>query len=337
MLKWSKIIKMARITKRIISHKSQKNNKKTRKNNKKQTGSGKRKNKLTKFSGEKVSLKKLRCSPKDKKEINEFSCYTDESLYKLRDLWNARHPDAKIETNDTKEIHSKLAHYLSDVCNKESCWLKQSSQFGKSLMSSDIADSFAPESPKEWKKNPNEWLTSLDIINVMKQYEKAYKCFDFIGPSPIDFDAHMLYNECVWEELCHFDLKTLLSKGKNKIGIIFNTDPHYKNGSHWISLFIHVKKGYIFYFDSNGNEVPKEIKVLVDRVLTQAKALNIPLAFDQNYPMEHQYSNTECGMYSLYFIIQLLRETHNIDFFKNHRIKDKDMETLRGEYFNISK
>jgi hypothetical protein len=146
----------------------------------------------------------------------------------------------------------------------------------------------------------------------MKQFEKKYKCFEFIGPSPIDFDSHMLYNECVWEELCHFDLKTLLSKGKNKIGVIFNTDPHYKDGSHWISLFIHVKKGYIFYFDSNGNPVPKEIKVLVDRVIAQAKTMDISLVFDQNYPMEHQYSNTECGMYSLYFIIQLLRETQNI-------------------------
>ena len=100
-------------------------------------------------------------------------------------------------------------------------------------------------------------------------------------------------------------------------------------------MFIHVKRGYIFYFDSNGNPVPKEIKVLADRIVEQAKALNITLTFDENYPMEHQYSNTECGMYSLYFIIQLLRETHSIDFFKNYRIKDKDMENLRSEYFNI--
>jgi hypothetical protein len=45
---------------------------------------------------------KLNCSPKDKNEINGFTCYTSGSLYKLRDKWNARHPDAKINTNDTK-------------------------------------------------------------------------------------------------------------------------------------------------------------------------------------------------------------------------------------------
>ena len=41
----------------------------------------------------------------------------------------------------------------------------------------------------------------------MKQYENTYKCFEFIGPSPIDYDQHLSYGECVWEELCKFSLK----------------------------------------------------------------------------------------------------------------------------------
>jgi hypothetical protein len=32
-------------------------------------------------------------------------------------------------------------------------------------------------------------------MNVMKQYEKAYKCFDFIGPTPINFDKKKIYGE----------------------------------------------------------------------------------------------------------------------------------------------
>ena len=51
---------------------------------------------------------------------------------------------------------------------------------------------------------------------------------------------------------CKFDLKDYLKEGKNKIGIVFNMDPHYKSGSHWISLFINVKKKVIFFFDSVG-------------------------------------------------------------------------------------
>ena len=100
-------------------------------------------------SSKKGKLKKVNCSPKEKNDINGFSCYTDKSLYKLRDLWNARHPDVKINTNDTKEIHRLLSEYLKGVCNKESCWLKQQKEFGK--ISSEMTDSFAPESPEEWK------------------------------------------------------------------------------------------------------------------------------------------------------------------------------------------
>ena len=51
-------------------------------------------------------------------------------------------------------------------------------------------------------------------MKFMKQYEKTYKSFDFLGPSPIDYDYKMLYDECVWEELCKFNLKNMIMKGK---------------------------------------------------------------------------------------------------------------------------
>jgi hypothetical protein len=120
-------------------------------------------------------FKSLRCSPKEKDKMNSFSCYTNDSLYKLRDLWNTKNQNNVINSNDPKEIHAKLTEYMKNICSKESCWIKQKKMFGQ--INSDIIDSFAPEIPNEWKKNPNEWLSSLDIINVMKQYENAYKCF----------------------------------------------------------------------------------------------------------------------------------------------------------------
>lgn len=283
-----------------------------------------------------IKLIKVNCSPKDKKEMNDFSCYTDKGLYKLRDLWNARHPDTIINTNDTKEIHSQLTEYLSSVCNKESCWLKQHNAFGK--VSSDMADSFAPESPAEWKKNPNEWLSSVDIMKVMRQYEKAYKCFDFIGPSPIDFDTKLMYGECVWEELCNFNLADQIKKGKTKIGIIFNTDPHDKSGQHWLSMFINIKKKKIFFFDSVGDKIPPEIMKLVNRIKSQGLALNpkLKFVFDQNYPVEHQYGNTECGIYSIFFIVHMLEDKMTEHYFKTHILKDEYMEKFRKIYFNDS-
>jgi hypothetical protein len=283
-----------------------------------------------------VKLAKVNCSPKQKGEINDFSCYTNKSLYKLRDLWNARHPDVKIKSSSPKEIHEQISEHLSSVCKKESCWLKQKAIFGQ--VDSDVSDSFAPESPPEWKKNPNTWLTSTDIMKVMKQYEKAYKCFDFIGPSPIDFDTKQLYGECVWEELCNFSIKDQLKRGKTKIGIIFNTDPHNKGGEHWISMFINIKKRKIFFFDSTGDKPPKEIIDLIDRIIDEGNMMTPKLHFevDSNEGIEHQYGNTECGIYSLFFIVHMLEDKMTTHYLKTHILKDKYMQQFRNIYFNDS-
>lgn len=286
-------------------------------------------------SSRRKTLVKVNCSPKPKGEINDFTCYTNKSLYKLRDLWNARHPDGKIKTSSPKEIHRQISEHLSGVCNKESCWLKQKAEFGP-VMESDMADSFAPESPPEWKKNPHEWLSSIDIMNVMKQYEKAYKCFDFIGPTPIDFDTRKLYGECVWDELCNFSIKEQMKQGKTKIGIIFNTDPHYKPGQHWISMFINIKKKKIFFFDSTGDKAPREIMKLVERIQEQGLNLEkkIKFKFDSNEGVEHQYGNTECGIYSLFFIVHMLEDKMTEHYLKTHILKDEYMNKFRRVYFN---
>jgi hypothetical protein len=281
-----------------------------------------------------VKVKNVNCSPKDTKDLNDFTCYTDKDLYKLRDLWNARHPDVQIMTNDPKEIHKTLTKYMINVCSKESCWLKQNFLDNKTVK--ELTESFAPESPREWKTNPNEWLSSVDIMKVMKQYEKAYKCFDFIGPSPIDFDTKMLYGECVWEELCNFSLSEQIKKGKTKIGIIFNTDPHDKPGQHWISMFINIKKKKIFFFDSVGDKAPKQVMVLINRIIKQGKKLNINMKFDQNHPVEHQYGDTECGIYSLFFISHMLEDKFTEHYMKTHILKDNYMQKFRKVYFNES-
>jgi hypothetical protein len=281
-------------------------------------------------------LEKVNCSPKDKKEKNEFSCYTDKTLYKLRNLWNARHPDQKIDASQPKEIHALLTKHLSSVCNKESCWLKQKREFGKIDAQRVMSESFAPESPKEWEKNPNEWLTSVDITKVMKQYEKAYKCFDFIGPSPIDFDTKKMYGECVWEELCNFSLSQQLKQGKTKIGIIFNTDPHNKPGQHWISMFINLRTHNIFFFDSTGDPPPKQVMTFVKRIQNQGTQMKPPiyLKFDSNEDIEHQYGDTECGIYSLFFIAHMLEDKLTSHYIKTHILKDEYMQKFRKVYFN---
>jgi hypothetical protein len=272
-----------------------------------------------------------KCSPKKDGEILKFTCYTKASLFKLKNIWNARHGDAKMATNDPKEIWSYLSSHMADTCERESCWLKKN-WINQKLPKNTLENTFAPEQPKEWKRKPTEWLTSIDILDVMKQYEKTYKNFVFLGPSPIDFDTHKLYGECVWEELCKFTLKEMKSKNKTKIGIVFNLDKHTQPGSHWVAMYIDMKGRNIYYFDSYADDAPKEIKALGKKIQLQSETDGKKYNYIEN-KKRHQWSDSECGMYSLHFIIELLKGT-SFNKIESKRIDDKFMKKLRNIYFN---
>ena len=270
------------------------------------------------------------CAPNITQTLSNQTCYTDEKLIKMRKYWNNRHPDMKIHVDNPIQIWSELKKFIGGVCNTEQCWLKQ--QFIKDTNDVELLNyTFATDSPISWKTNPTEWLSSIDIENVMKQYEHAYSSFQFIGPSPIDFD-NKIHGECVWNELCNFDINKYIKKGHYKIGFVFNTDPHYLNGSHWISLFLNTKKKYIYYFDSMGNPVPKQIDILINKISNQCKEIGIQLTRFDNI-IQHQKLNTECGMYCLYFIIQsIIDKPNNI----TNRITDEEMISFRKVFFNPS-
>ena len=301
----------------------------TKKNNKKSSKkSNKKGNK--KSNKKNNNFKQLQCAAQKSKKN---TCYNDDNLIKMRDLWNLRHPEKKIKTNNTNNIWKNLKKNMNNSCNNEKCWLNQ--EFMKNNINNELTnDTFAPSSPSSWKMNPNEWLSNFDISKVMKQYEKFYNNFVFIGPSPIDFNKRIYQDKCVWNDLCNFNLKDYINNGKKYIGIIFNTDPHNKSGSHWISLYINLEKKYIFFFDSNGDNVPKEIVELINRIKTQGKEINIELEYDNNEGIEHQLKNTECGIYSIYFITSLLTGIRSPLYFKKNIIRDPVMEKYRKIFFN---
>jgi hypothetical protein len=174
----------------------------------------------------------------------------------------------------------------------------------------------------------------------MKQCDAACPHFKFIGVVPIDFSAPDPYDKtskkCMNPEFCLVDLKAERAAGKTVLGAVFNLDPHYKDGSHWVSLFINLKKRQIFYFDSTGDPIPPQIQKFVDKIMEQGNMLNPKLIcnFDQNHPVEHQYGNTECGVYSIFFIVHMLEDKITSHYLKTHILKDEYMQKFRKIFFN---
>ena len=51
--------------------------------------------------------------------------------------------------------------------------------------------------------------------------------------------------------------------------------------------------------------------------------------------LRHQYSNSECGMYCLHFIIESVKGK-DWTYFNKIKISDKKMKRLRKIYFNVN-
>jgi hypothetical protein len=196
-----------------------------------------------------------------------------------------------------------------------------------------------PAAPKEWKSDPDMWLDSTNIADVMNQYEKAYPEFEFMGPFPIDFAAPDPYSrggageaatqkKCLMDEICELRVTAAMANGTKAIGIVYNLDPHFKSGSHWVANYIDIPRHRCYYFDSYGMEPPHQIAKFMKWLTTQDPKMKL-----EYNARRLQYKNSECGVYCLYFIIRML-EGDSFTAITRRQPKDADMLDLRDWLFS---
>ena len=330
----------------------QRKNKKTnsKKTNSKKTNSKKTNSKKTKVNKkcapfiEPIDISNLskqkkitKTNVKIIKSVTSESCFTIDALRKIATKWNETHPQMKIDfTTITtgKTLWNAINNVMKYKCNDELCWLKQ--EFIKdSYLQKELLKNFKPFMPKTWTENPREWLNTIDIRDVMNQYEIKYPDFEFIGPVPMDFDTKVGFGECVVDELCKINLDELMKKGKTKIGVIFNLDKHTQSGSHWVAMNCDINRGEICYWDSYGIKPNPEVVVLMNRLKEQAYKLNKKLEIKIN-KVRHQYKNSECGMYCIYFITSLL-DGKTFETVVKNIVDDDTMNNKRNDFFNKQK
>lgn len=367
------------------------------------------------------------CSPKNK---NKFTCFSNSDLVKIAKYITKQSGGKiiipkKFTSDSRKKLWLDIKQNIGNLskCKEDYCMINNNT-IGELLGKNNIEKIFRPEKPIAWLENKTTWLSTVDIRKVMLQYQDKHKDFKFIGPTPIDFDKRFTKDLCVNNELCNFNLESLLKKGKTKIGIVFNLDPHNMSGSHWVSMYIDVHTGGIYFFCSYGVKPNNYIQILMQRIFNQGNSLieknkldvnqmtdqhtiarkykiidrhtikvedgqlffknmliffgnmhNDNLIIDKStlnkiqnvdnniitteYPIDtenvdfdliimkcfrpfyndirFQFKNTECGVYSIYFIESFLKgNTH--DEILSNIIKDNEMNTRRNIYYrpNIS-
>jgi len=263
------------------------------------------------------------CAPGSKGD--SVSCFSRPTLVKMARALNqtAKNENAKRipVSGNKKVIWSGIRKRLANRCSSEVCWVDQ--KFAKSLNDPELnIETFRPKMPSEWKRNPRTWLTTTDIDEVMKQYERQYPDFLFFGPVPSDCPNGF---SC---ELSNFDPVRLMKGGKRRVGIVYNLDKHYEPGSHWVAVFMDMGKHKdISYYDSYGQPPPENIKAFLKSTQAKLKKSGTKMKLHYNR-RRHQYGGSECGVYSMHYLIQRLKGK-NMRQAVEKKIPDRIMEQMR--------
>jgi len=241
----------------------------------------------------------LTCNPGTIKDTRD-TCLPKAMISRLVNEWNMRHPEKKVPSSQDKQEQWTNLRRQMVTCDTEFCAVKK---LVKPKEKKEFQKFFRPEVPTEWKGDPDAWLSTDDIEDVMEQYEDAFPSFEFIGPVPLDFNAKSpvpSWGDCIVDEMCKLDLHKMKAKGTEKIGIVFNFDPHDKPGSHWVAAMLDLKEQIAYYYDSYGKGPPKEINIFFERCKKQGIK---KIVFND---IRHQRKMSECGMYAIYFLVSML-------------------------------
>ena len=296
-----------------------------------------------------------KCAPS--KKYIDGSCIPLHKLKKIAKKYNDDNDD-KIDTSLSKKLIVKeLEDKFSNNCSNHACWLRL--DIIKNLNDEDISNnSIRPDGPNK----KYDWLSTTHINDVIEQYHYLYKEFNFLGAVPYDFEDLSILG------IKNLNFKKLKNNNKTKIGMVINLDKHNQNGSHWVSLYTDLKKNQIYFFDSVGKQPYKRIRKFINKiakylyykifndnlpinnVLQQIKEynklsyknidinenkylFNLLNELDIRYnDIQHQFKNSECGVYCINFITRLL-DGETFDTIINNITKDDEMNQMRNTYF----
>ena len=292
----------------------------------------------------------VKCAPS--KTYTGRSCLTLESLKLIIESYNKKSKECdKIKISDNKEeMVKELEKKLSNKCDNQACWLRLDivQQLEDEVIKEDIIkNTFRPEGPKK----KYEWLSTSDINDVVTQYQEKHQDFLFLGALPADFDELEVLG------ISSLDFSELEQEKKHKIGIVINLDVHTQGGSHWVALYTDLKKGQIYYFDSFAKKPYIRTKKFINRIVKyiykkkynkefninafikkitsngETTYLNKLKDFDIRYnTVQHQFNNSECGVYSINFIVRLVGG-ESFDEITQNITKDNEMNKCRTKYF----
>ena len=220
-----------------------------------------------------------------------------------------------------KQLWYSIYNRLKPICKYEYCWIDL--KFIKKIKDKNLRKKimYFTFKPKMTLQS-HTWLNTDNINEVMQQYEQLDNSFKFLGAQPSDFYKFTKVN---YKDFFKY----------KRIGIVFNLDNSNQSGSHWVAFYVDNVSKTLEYYDSGANLPNTNIKLFIDNVykLFTKNGYKYTKLYNK---IRHQFKNTECGVYSIHFLIQRLFGK-TFDEICNNVIKDDSMNKYRYHIFRPRK
>jgi hypothetical protein len=189
-------------------------------------------------------------------------------------------------------------------------------------------------------RNSTALLNNKHIDDVLRKWSKIFIDFFPCPFSMIDIDNFALGRINILDVLCGNEtfyagpVKGKIKRKCKTFACVINTDHSSGPGKHWVCVFVDCRKPEEFtieYFNSSGRLPNRNITIWMDKTKAVLNDVckNVVIKTSQN---KHQYSETECGVYALYFIRHRLEEVP-YEYFQENIIPDDVITEFRQHIF----
>lgn len=244
-------------------------------------------------------------------------------------------PDAN--TKEAKIIR-KAATVLD--CDSESCVLTNpeiKSAIGSDVINKEINVKFKEPGPRD----SNTWLNNINIDKTLQKWAVEFNDL-FVYPFCMS-DFYKTHGSLATIKICDVFNGLISQKTANgtitrkckRMCCVLNTDVSTGRGIHWVCLFVDctTKPITIEYWNSAGNPPFASATKWMQQSrveLMKCTGENVNTISVTSVP--HQESETECGVYVLFYIRKRLEGTP-YQYFMDTRIPDSDMTEFRKYLF----
>jgi hypothetical protein len=170
-------------------------------------------------------------------------------------------------------------------------------------------------------------LNNINIDDTLKQWQLKFSKFHPYNFNMADYEEHN-------DSLATVDVAQLYKSGINTAACVINSDKYSGKGKHWMALFLDMRTTPCTaeFFNSSGNPPISSWVRWMDKCRVSLEGIGLQCEKIKVSDKVHQYSQTECGVYSLLYIWARLHGV-KYSYFSQNRVPDQIMFEFRQHLF----